>query len=182
MAYRSSSAALPQNSLTPAPANPDSDARILATKRAINEGRQRLYDNTPPISSFLTMGPGVAADAARMMQRSELAHQSMFGAGPLQSTSEDQTSHAPIVVPLNGTPAEIAGSQVQPVVRSAAPTVTMPERIPQGMSGYSPPWADALARGTITQKGDSGSSWWKWLLILGGVLLVANAANGKGRK
>ena len=176
MAYRSSSAALPQNSLTPAPANPDSDARLVATTRAINEGRQRLYDNTPSVESFLKMGTRTAADAVRMIQRSDLAHQSMFGAGPLQSTSEDRASHVPIVVPLNG------GSEVQPVLRSSPPTVTMPARIPQGMTGYSPPWADAFAPAPSAGNGDGGSGWLKWVLIIGGVLLIAGAASGKGRR
>jgi hypothetical protein len=173
MAYRSTSAALPQNSVTPAPANPDSDARILATKRAINEGRARIYSNTPSPEAFIPMGPRVTANAAHLLAESDAARQSIFGAGPPQSTVKYPGRAAPTVVPLNG-----SATPVSP------PSATMPSRAPSGLAGCSPGWSDAVsgdyggaAPATVT----AGKTFPWWILLVAGAVLVL-AATGKDEK
>jgi hypothetical protein len=184
MAYRSSSAALPQNSLTPAAANPDSDARIQATKRAINQGRSRVYGNTPALESFVSMGPRVAANAMEMLSRTDVARQSIFsGSDDVAPQVSQPVGVPPIVVPLNGTPQQISGGfQPSPVRSPAPPSATMPQQAPRGLTGYSPPWADAFSPGPSAESGDGGPNWLKWVLIFGGVLLVAGLAGKKDRK
>jgi hypothetical protein len=184
MAYVSSSG--PLQGLPPAPASQLSDARIEATKRAINQGRSRIYGNTPALESFFSFGPRAAANAMEMLSRSDVARQSIFsGSDDVAPDTSQPVVSAPIVVPLNGTPEQISGGlQPSPVRSLAAPSATMPARAPSGLTGYSPPWADALARpGGNGGAGDGGSSWWKWALVIGGVLLVAGAASDKkGRR
>lgn len=182
MAYVSSSG--PLQGLPPAPASQLSDARIQATKRAINEGRSRIYGNTPGLQSFVAMGPRVASNAMEMLSRSDVARQSIFsGSDDVAPDISQPIVAAPIVVPLNGTPEQISGGlQPSPVRSQVTPSATMPARAPQGLTGYSPPWADAFSPGPSGGNGDGGPNWLKWALIIGGVLVVAGLAGKKGRK
>jgi len=182
MAYVSSSG--PLQGLPPAPNTQLSDARIEATKAAINAGRARVYGNTPALESFDSFGPRVASNAMEMLSRSDVARQSIFsGSDDVAPDISQPVVSAPIVVPLNGTPEQISGGlQPSPVRSLAAPSATMPARAPQGLTGYSPPWADAFSPGPSAGTGDGGPGWLKWVLIFGGVLLVAGLAGKKGRR
>jgi hypothetical protein len=182
MAYVSSSG--PLQGLPPAPASQLSDARIEATKRAINQGRSLIYGNTPALDAFVSMGPRVASNAMEMLSRSDVARQSIFsGSDDIAPDTSQPVVSAPIVVPLNGTPEQISGGfDASPVRSLVTPSATMPARAPLGLTGYSPPWADAFAPAPSAGTGDGGPGWLKWVLIFGGVLLVAGLAGKKGRR
>lgn len=108
MAYMSSSAPLPQNSLMPPPAAKvaASNARIARDFLASRTGRERVYSTLPTAASFWGMGPGLAVDANQMIGQSETARQSvLIGLGlpaNLEEPTLDQiTTAAPTVVSLN---------------------------------------------------------------------------------
>jgi len=109
MAYMSSSAPLPQNSLMPPPADEvrASNARILQSFLASRTGRERLYANIPTAAELWEVSPGLAVDANQRLGESEYARQSILvGLGlpsDLSGASLAQVrSNAPQVVSLNG--------------------------------------------------------------------------------
>ena|SRR5579872_2128820 len=80
MAYFSSNAPLPQNSLDPPPAweVAQANARLYANAQASRTGRERVYADLPDVESFWGEGPGLAKDASQIIPASELARQSVL--------------------------------------------------------------------------------------------------------
>lgn len=109
MAYVSSSAPLPQNSLMPPPADEvaASNARILANFEASRTGRERVYATLPTAAELWDVSSGLAVDANQRLGESEYARQSvLIGMGlPAElaggSLAEIQ-ANAPQIVSLNG--------------------------------------------------------------------------------
>ena len=152
MAYLSSSAPLPQNSLMPPPqAKVDaSNARLMRDFMASRTGRQRLYSTIPTAASFFTeITPGLAVDAAQMIGQSESARQSvLIGLGlpaNLQEPTLDQiVAAAPVNVSMNAPSTTGGPGQTQTGTMPA----TAPVEVYPGLWGNLPKPTPKRPRGT----------------------------------
>lgn len=137
MAYVSSSAPLPTNSLTPGPSAVDM-AQRWRDFQASQEGRERVYANIPTAASLWDVAPGLAVDASQILGQSEQARQSVLTGLELPTALQDAYSRqeqtlaeiqaqAPVVSSLNGNPSVPAGLDTTQasVVPAPAPQKTV---------------------------------------------------------
>lgn len=153
MAFLSSNAPLPQNSLQPPPAwkVAASNARLYANAQASMTGRERVYSDLPGIESFWGEGAGLARDAAYIIPASEMARRSVLNGltplGTASSVASDTGAMSPVigqpiaanppqVLSLNAPAAQAVGAS--PVVFPTSPTMPIGAPTP-GPYGYMKP-------------------------------------------
>lgn len=158
MAYFSSSAPLPQNSLMPPPAGEAarSNARVARNAQFSSEGRERFYANMPTAESLASLGLGLPVSADENITASETARQAILigvgtpdptatladtlGAivGQLDSDVQTIINSAPVNLALNGTqgvpPSASTSSTVSPS-GLVTTTPTMPQAAPVPFGG-----------------------------------------------
>ena len=139
MAYFSSDAPLPQNSLDPPPAwkVAASNTRLYQNAQASRTGRERVYADLPDVESFLSEGAGLTVDAAYIIPASELARRSVLNglsplgadsnataAGATSPTGQPIYGQAPQVFSLNAPSAQAIGAS------PATSSQSMPQAAP----------------------------------------------------
>ena len=170
MAYFSSDAPLPQNSLDPPPAwkAAASDARKAFFFNASRTGRERVYADLPSLDSFFQETPGLAVDAAQIVPASELARQSVLnGLVPLgtqdNATALGATSPSgqpifgapPVVLSLNAPGGQTTASQDY---FSSTPIMPVAAPVPSQYGFMDAPSANVPAKRKHLQTSEPGAS------------------------
>ncbi len=192
MAYLSSNAPIGPNSLQAA--DVVSDACILTAQMESAKGRADAFLTVPPLSSFSS--PQLAANAAKILNQSREGRASILAASspdPVQQAERvdlaQLIAQAPEVVSLNGR-GEGCGTMVRREAMPEPPQMIMPLPIESGgwgwsagsgFAGYAPPWGDANLLNVSDMAGQSDGSWFKWLMIGGGLVILGTAVTGASR-
>lgn len=180
MAYLSSNAPLPQNSLNSPPAwkVAEANARLYENFMASRTGRERVYADLPGADSFWALGAGTAKDASVQIGASELARRSVLNGlsplgventstavGAVGPTGQPLYAQPPAVYTLNGPGGQAMGAS--PVYTPDSPILPQAAPVPSQF-GYlapsqqspvlpaAPSQSPVPAAGPCTQRGIAG--------------------------
>ena len=150
MAYFSSDAPLPQNSLNPPPAwkVAASNRRLYENAMASQSGRERVYADLPDAESFLSEGAGLVVDASYIIPASEMARRSVLNglvvpatgnpsSGAVGPNGQPISGQTPIVYSLNAPTGQATGAS--PSFTPQTPTMPQAAPITTGYGYVNPP-------------------------------------------